>query len=188
MFDHFDLLANVYDKLISAPDLSSLQKLLDLPTSGWMLDAGGGTGRVSAGLRQFLDRVVVCDASLKMLGQSAGKGDIAPVKGDVAKLPFSNNSFERIVVVDALHHFKKPHDAIKEFFRVIKPGGKIVIEEFNIKRFPVKLIAWAEKIMLMGSHFFTPDEIKEMLENSGFSASIDNPTGIDTWVVGEKVS
>ena len=42
---------------------------------------------------------------------------------------------------------------------VLKPGGSIVIEEPDIRKFTVKLIALAEKITLMRSHFLSPDKI-----------------------------
>ena len=186
MIDHFDFLASIYDKLIGPPDLHPLQDLLKLPANGWMLDAGGGTGRVSAGLRPYLRGVVVCDSSVPMLQKSVGKSDISPIKGDVAQLPFSNDSFDRVLVVDALHHFKDPETAIEEFQRILKPGGRIVIEEFNIKRFAVKIIAWAEKLALMGSRFFSPFEIKEMLIANRFSTHIENENGVTFWAVGDK--
>jgi len=184
--DHFNLLAAVYDKLISPPDLTTLQSLLKLPAAGWMLDAGGGTGRVSAGLRSLLDGVIVCDSSAPMLQKTNGKGNLLPIKGDVGQLPFADNSFERILVVDALHHFKAPEAAITEFYRILKPGGRIVIEEFNIRRLSMKLIAWTEKLALMGSHFFPLSEISEMLRARGFSSRIENENGATAWVTGDK--
>ena len=50
MLDHFDLIASIYDRLIGPPETERLQQLLKLPTDGWLLDGGGGTGRVSAHL------------------------------------------------------------------------------------------------------------------------------------------
>ena len=50
----FDILAPVYDKVFKEPSQEELIQLLDLPTDGWMLDAGGGTGRVSNQIRRLL--------------------------------------------------------------------------------------------------------------------------------------
>ena len=46
MLDHFDLIASIYDRLIGPPNTERLRQLLNLPTDGWLLDGGGGTGRV----------------------------------------------------------------------------------------------------------------------------------------------
>ena len=59
MFDHFNLLAPFYERLIPAPDTGRLEELLDLPISGRLLDAGGGTGRVSSLLRPYVDEVIL---------------------------------------------------------------------------------------------------------------------------------
>ena len=48
MFDHFDFIAPLYDRIVRLPVSSRLCELLKLPTDGILLDAGGGTGRVSS--------------------------------------------------------------------------------------------------------------------------------------------
>ena len=52
IFDHFDFLAPIYDRVIRAPGESPLLELLSPPSPGWLLDAGGGTGRVAAALSE----------------------------------------------------------------------------------------------------------------------------------------
>jgi ubiquinone/menaquinone biosynthesis C-methylase UbiE len=64
--------------------------------------------------------------------------------------------------VDALHHVVHHADSAREMFRVLKPGGLLVIEEPDIRTFGVKLIALAEKLLLMRSHFLSPDQIVEL--------------------------
>ena len=81
MFDHFDIIAPFYDRVIHKLDLKRLIHLLKLPTRGRMLDAGGGTGRVSFRLRSLVDEVVVCDLSLFMLKQAKDKGRERPAQG-----------------------------------------------------------------------------------------------------------
>ena len=59
-------------------------------------------------------------------------------------------------MVDALHHVIHQGQTAREMYRVLKPGGRIVIEEPDIRKFGVKLIAVAEKLLLMRSHFLSP--------------------------------
>jgi ubiquinone/menaquinone biosynthesis C-methylase UbiE len=182
MFDHFDLLAPIYDRLIPAPSPTRLQTLLHLPTTGALLDVGGGTGRVSSLLRPMVDRLVIADFSRQMLSQSRQKTDTRPLQSVAERLPFPDASFERILVVDALHHFHHQQLAIGELLRVLKPGGRLVIEEPDINRFVVKLVALAEKITLMGSHFHSPREISQMVAAYGFEATITTDGSFAAWV------
>jgi len=171
---HFDWLAPIYDRAIGLPDPTQLQNALNLPTEGVLLDAGGGTGRVSSLLRPLTGGVIINDWSKPMLLQAREKGGLMLVNGRVETLPYPDARLERLLVVDALHHFPNQHGAIKEFARVLKPGGRVVIEEPDIKKFAVKLIAWGEKLALMGSHFHAPAEIATMLSAVGLSVQIDH--------------
>ena len=79
MLDHFDLIACIYDRLIGPPNTERLQKLLKLPIDGWLLDAGGGTGRVSSHLNGMIGHIVVSDLSHRMLKKSLNK-KVSPVR------------------------------------------------------------------------------------------------------------
>ncbi|MGE4492182.1 MAG: class I SAM-dependent methyltransferase [Syntrophotalea sp.] len=170
---HFDLLSRGYDQFLGrtlgAPDMEYWRTALGLPVRGRLLDAGGGTGRVSAALRPDVEQVVIVDCSQGMLRQARKKGNMALVRADVAGLPFTDASFERALIIDALHHFPLQKESIAEVARVLAPGGLLVIEEFDIRRWGTRAIALAEKIVLMGSRFPTPEEIRHMLKEAGFS-------------------
>ena len=187
MIDHFGLLAPFYERFIPPPDPMQLQTLLNLPTAGRMLDAGGGTGRVASLLQPMVGKLVLSDESGKMLKQAQTKGKLQPMLGRVERFPFPDNSFDRALVVDALHHFHNQEQAIAELLRVLKKGGRLVIEEPDIRRFAIKLVALAEKLALMGSHFHTPEEIAAIVSAHGVSSVevVRNGT-IAAWIVVDK--
>jgi demethylmenaquinone methyltransferase/2-methoxy-6-polyprenyl-1,4-benzoquinol methylase len=163
-FDHFSLIAPVYARATYS-SLDSLRKFADLPTRGRLLDVGGGTGRVASAIRDLVDEVVIADVSIGML-QQAPRTTLQPVCAFSESLPFPSDSFERILMVDALHHVVDQPSTADEMFRLLKPGGRIIIEEPDIRSFGVKLIALAEKLLLMRSHFLSPQQIAGLFKNA----------------------
>lgn len=184
--NHFDWMAPFYDRLLGPPDIERWRRLLQLPSCGRVLDAGGGTGRVSSRLHSWSGNLVVSDLSHAMLKQAKNKDHLWPVRARTENLPFADRSFDRVLVVDALHHFQEPQQALQELRRVLKPGGCLVIEEPDIHRFAVKGVALIEKWLLMRSHFYPADEIRDRLTSLGLSARIEADGGYFVWVIGEK--
>lgn len=182
---HFDLIAPVYDRLLPSPDPELWLELLRLPARR-LLDAGGGTGRVAWELRRMARQTIVCDLSHRMLRQLRHKEELQPVQADVLCLPFPDGTFDRALVADALHHFPDQQGALRELLRVLTPGGRLVIEEPDLHRLPVKAVALVEKAFLMGSRFLRPEEICRLAENVGGKAAIGRRGRFLVWVVVEK--
>jgi ubiquinone/menaquinone biosynthesis C-methylase UbiE len=182
-FDHFDLIAPIFSRV----GYSSLEMMLaqaDLPTSCRVLDVGGGTGRVATAIREHAGEVIVADSSLGMLRQ-ADQTQLGLACSNSESLPFPDDTFERIIMVDALHHVIHQGQTAREMYRVLKPGGRIVIEEPDIRKFGVKMIAVAEKLLLMRSHFLSPEKIVDLFSFDSVKDSIHAAEG-DAWVVIEK--
>jgi demethylmenaquinone methyltransferase/2-methoxy-6-polyprenyl-1,4-benzoquinol methylase len=182
---HFDLIARFYDRVIGEPDLDRLSGYLELEPTISLLDAGGGTGRVSGHLQACCRRVVVSDLSRPMLARARLKEGLLPVAAHAERLPFADRTFERIVVVDALHHFCDREDALADLQRVLAPDGLMVIEEPDIGRFAVRLLALAEKLALMGSRFLRGERIAGILEKHGLSVRIER-AGHVMWIIAQK--
>ena len=186
MLDHFDIIASFYDRLIGPPDTSRLRRMLKLPASGWLLDAGGGTGRVSNHFCTLVSGLVVSDLSHRMLAKAREK-DIRPVQAHAERLPFADEFFDRILVVDALHHFCSQQESISDLVRVLKPGGRMVIEEPDFTHKGVKILALIEKLLLMRSHFHSPEEIETIIMSHGVSTRIVRDNRHTAWIIAEKV-
>ena len=186
MIDHFGFIAPFYDRVIPPPDLNRLRERLRLPSAGRLLDVGGGTGRVSAQLRHLVDEVIISDSSVSMLKQAQAKGKLQPAQAHAERLPFSNDSFDRVVVVDALHHFANQREAVGDLLRVLRPGGRLVIEEPDIHRLIVKFVALGEKVALMRSHFYTAEQIRDMIGVPVCSVVIERDGQFSVWVSVDK--
>ena len=177
-FNHFDLIAPAFRR-VGYSSLKTMRQLAELPVEGRLLDVGGGTGRVSSGLIQDADEIVILDASFGMLKQTDHSA-LRPVRGDSEFLPFADDSFARLIVVDALHHFMDQPQSAREMLRVLKPGGLIVIQEPDIRSFGVKLMALAEKMLLLHSHFLSAMPITRLFLPAGTKIHFEESS---VWVV-----
>ena len=183
MNSHFNLLAPFYDQVIQFTDLDKMLQVLDLPNAGILLDAGGGTGRVALALRPHVGSVIVADVSWGMLLQARQK-NLVTTSTETEHLPFTNNSFDRVLMVDALHHVVNQAETIRELYRVLKPGGRLVIEEPDLRTFAVKMIAVAEKLALMRSHFLDPTWIAALFPlDANVKIEAEENTA---WITAEK--
>lgn len=180
-FDHFGVIAPIYARATYS-SLNKMRELAGLPFKGRLLDIGGGTGRVSSALLDDVDEVVIVDVSMGMLRQT-DRSTLKPVCSHSESLPFPGGFFDLVIMVDALHHVIDQPASTREMLRVLKPGGRIIIEEPDINAFAVKLIALVEKLLLMRSHFLSPLQIASL-----FPAGSTNIVTMDAsaWVVISK--
>ena len=185
LFNYFDLFAPIYEKFITPPEPDRLVELADLPVKGTLLDAGGGTGRVSKVLRDKVSAVVVVDLSSGMLRQVVVMNGLWTVCSKTEALPFSDNFFHRIILVDAMHHVHDQLLTARELWRVLIPGGRIVVEEPDIGTIPVKIVAIMERFALMRSKFLSPESIFDLFFYPNANRSIEKE-GSTAWVIIQK--
>ena len=186
--DHFGFLAPFYDRLIKPKSPEKLWKFLELPTGGLLLDAGGGTGRLAQFMLEKSAGVVLADLSFEMLQEAKEKAKFLRICSHTEGFPFSDGSFSRIMMVDALHHVCDQSDTALELWRVLEPGGLLVIEEPDLNKFGVKLIAIAEKFALMQNHFLAPSEISGLFSFPNSEVRIEvEEDGFNAWVIVKKL-
>ena len=118
-----------------------------------LLDVAGGTGDISF---KFLNRAgsghaTVLDITENMLiaGRKRAEADkmlnsIDWVVGDAMALPFADNSFDVYTISFGIRNVTRPQEALNEAFRVLRPGGRLMVLEFN--QIPVPLVQKAYDI------------------------------------------
>jgi ubiquinone/menaquinone biosynthesis C-methylase UbiE len=185
LLDHFTILAPFYERFIPLSQPENFVQYLDLPVKGALLDAGGGTGRVAQALRSFTSQVVLADLSRGMLRQANMKGGLHVVGARTERLPFADGTFERVLMVDALHHVFDQAATCAELWRVLKKGGRVVIEEPDVRQVSVKFIALMEKAALMRSHFLSPPHILGLFPPHDSSGRIEID-GYNAWIMIDK--
>ena len=157
-FDHFNLLGPVYDLVFGRVTDHDMVDIAEVKPEQKLLDVGGGTGRVAVLFEEFAGQILVVDSARRMLHQAQDKG-LRTVNGNSERLPLETASFDRVIMVDALHHVRNQAETLKETWRVLAPGGRLVVEEPDIHNFLVKLVALGEKIAFMRSQFLAPEKI-----------------------------
>ncbi|MPQ95649.1 bifunctional demethylmenaquinone methyltransferase/2-methoxy-6-polyprenyl-1,4-benzoquinol methylase UbiE [Thioclava sp. JE_KL1] len=105
-----------------------------------LLDVAGGTGDVSF---RFLKRAgsghaTVCDMTESMLVEGRKRAEAESmadsldwVVGDAMALPFADNSFDVYTISFGIRNVTRIPDALKEAYRVLKPGGRLMVLEFS---------------------------------------------------------
>ncbi len=171
--DHFGILAPFYERLIHPRVPETLIALLDMPAGGTLLDAGGGTGRIAQFLCGQAAHALVVDESMEMLREARKKDGLRSVCSHAERMPFRDGHFDRVIMVDAFHHVADQQATAQELWRVVRPGGRIVIEEPDVRTLLVKLIALGEKIALMRTHFQTPAQIASLFEGGSACTRIE---------------
>jgi ubiquinone/menaquinone biosynthesis C-methylase UbiE len=198
MLDHFELLAPYYDRIFQGGrflrrDLERLMAYVGPEPGHRLLDIGGGTGRIAQHFCGRVAQVCVLDPSPGMLREGQRKG-ICITRGESEDLPFAGAVFDRIILVDAFHHLRDQERAAREIVRVLAPGGRLVIQEPDIAHWAVKLVALGEKVLLMRSRFYAPEEIGAILSSAGDRVAATRIVCVDSdstrshtaWVVVEK--
>lgn len=113
-----------------------------------MLDVATGTGDFAFEAIKILKptQIIGVDISQGMLDVAKKKiaernlGHVYSVKiGDSEKLPFESDHFDAITVAFGVRNYENLEQGLSDMFRVLKPGGKIVVLEFSKpQRFPIK--------------------------------------------------
>lgn len=92
-----------------------------------ILDAGCGTGMLASRLKPLGDVVGIDSSPIAV--QFAKVRKINVKKATVAKIPFKNDNFDLVVSIDVIYHNSIKNDLVplREFYRVLKPGGLLII-------------------------------------------------------------
>ncbi|WP_405979254.1 demethylmenaquinone methyltransferase [Streptomyces sp. NBC_00158] len=97
-----------------------------------VLDLAAGTATSSLPYAATGAYVVPCDFSLGMLREGKKRHAWLPLTaGDATKLPFKDDTFDTVTISFGLRNVQDTDGALREMYRVTKPGGQVVISEFS---------------------------------------------------------
>ncbi len=145
------------------------QMLLLLTPRVKIADLGAGDGTVSRLLARQAEFVHCIDNSPRMveLGRSLAKKEqlknVDYVLGDIEKVPLADRSVDIALLSQALHHAENPKKALSEAFRILKPGGRLLILDLRAHRFEKARELYADRWL-----GFKENDLHDWLDEIGF--------------------
>ena len=138
----FDAVAGRYDLMndvLSAGQVRlwrrAVTRILNATRGERILDLAAGTGTSAEAFTGKGTKVVACDFSLGMLqvgrNRTNSNAPVAFAAGDALALPFRDESFDATTISFGLRNVTKTENALKEMYRVTRPGGRLVVCEFS---------------------------------------------------------
>lgn len=184
----FDKVHRYYDWFMKVFGLyreKEISKILKLKGFEKVLDIGGGTGYLAAHLIKECREYHVLDESELMLSHVPMMRGIHRVLGDALDLPFENEGIDIVILSDVLHHIKEQGKLINESLRVLKPSGKLLIHDFDIRYLRTKILRGFENKYFSEVYFKSIDEVDFMVRDK-FRLIYKKSQGYYFILLGEK--
>ncbi len=166
------LLNNPLRRAVSQP--AKLLGKLGIRSTDVVVDFGCGPGFYTGEMARRAGRTVALDISSAMLDKArtaarkAGM-DIETLQSDGTRVPLEDGSVDVMFLARAWHEVGKKEEVLREFYRVLSPGGRLILVE-NVK-FP------------LGAPKVDAGELKGLVEGSGFGLREDLPFGLSAILV-----
>lgn len=177
--------------LVNQPFRYWMQRLIDvpillewsrLPKRSSILEVGCGPGRVSRYLSQHLKckNYTAVDIDPKVIAHAEslndGKSKVIFQVADVCDLPFEDNSYDAVVMMDTLHHVVHWKTALREIHRVLKKKGKLLLREYSIETFSFPVIGLLLRSLFDHpyEHMFDQKELLSFVRKNGFHITHEN--------------
>jgi len=157
-------------------DLQRLTDWLATESESDVLDIGCGAGHASFVAAPLVKQVTAYDLSTEMLAvvkkaaDERGLANIECRQGVAEVLPFADQQFDLVISRYSAHHWQDVPQALREVYRVLKPGGRLIIMDIASPGAPL-LDIWLQSIEVLRdpSHVrdYSPGEWLQMTTESG---------------------
>lgn len=173
----WDLYAPIYEKAMRA-DCKVYKAMYDrIPQvikGKKVLEVATGPGILAKHVAHAADRMTATDYSAGMIAE-AKKGkypdNLTFEVADATNLPYHDQSFDVVLIANALHVMPDPEKALKEIDRVLKMDGILIAPNFVNHKGGLISRAWSGILKIAGvkfEHQWNTDEYKDFLEKNGW--------------------
>lgn len=143
-----------------------------------VLELATGPGMIARHIAPAAKFVVATDLAPKMIEtalKAKNPENLSFEVADATSLRFEDNSFDVVVIANALHIIPNPEKALAEIRRVLKDDGLLIAPNYLLNVGGVKNL-WKKILNLIGirfAHEWTANEFKAFLESNGWSIKMD---------------
>ena len=139
-----------------------------------VLEIATGPGLLAKHVASAARTIVATDYSEGMIAEA--KKGVYPTKlrfevADATALPYEDNSFDAVIIANALHIIPEPEQALSEIDRVLRPGGILIAPNFVEHKGTVLSRIWSGVLSVAGvrfEHQWSAQEYVQFLQNNGW--------------------
>ena len=155
---------------------------------GRVLDVGGGAGQLAVLLAAALDAdVTVLDPTQALVEYVPSHPRVTGLLGTAEEMPFADSAFDAALASDAFHHFRDQNAAVREFARVVRPGGAVLVIDFDPSTLGMKLIRLGERLVGEPGTFHTTEGMCAFMAERGITGECERLTGASYRFLGTVV-
>ncbi len=137
---------------------------------GDVLDVGSGDGVLAALLASRARSVTCLDRSETVINAASKRlaawPNVTPRQGDMHAIPFPDGSFDQVLHFHALTYSTDPAKAVGEAYRVLRPGGDLVLATLRAHKQPDISNTYGHVV-----HGFKIEELRALTQAAGFAVS-----------------
>ena len=147
-----------------------------VPAGAKVLDCAAGTGAFSLAAAKRAGAVLCTDQSEAMLDRARKKAakqglvNISFAQRDITALSDPDGTFDAVIAANVLHLLPQPETAVQELWRVVAPGGRLILPTFLQGKVGAAYGAMIKIYQGVGFHYehaFTPETYRAFLEGLG---------------------
>lgn len=169
----YDVFANVINRKANRALCAAVAELVS--PSDEVLECACGTGLLTGVIAPRCKSLTATDFSANMLKRARRKYEKYGVKfeqADIMNLAYPDGSFDLVVAANVIHLLDEPYRALRELYRVCRPGGRLVIPTYMNQTDKGTTNGVSNAIGKAGADFkreFTPDSYKRFFADAGYT-------------------
>ncbi len=139
-----------------------------------VLEIATGPGLLAKHVAPYARKIIATDYSDGMIAEARKgtySGNLVFEKADAAELPYQDDSFDVVIIANALHIVPDPKKVLKEIDRVLKPDGLLIAPNFVEHKGTILSRIWSFILLIAGvrfEHQWSSEEYLDFLKANGW--------------------